>query len=49
MIAGAMALPVDIGERLRGEMTGVLLAQRLRPFAQLSGEPGSSSASQPRR
>ena len=39
---------VDVGERLGGEDdAGVLLAQRLQPFAQLAGEAGSSSASQP--
>ena len=39
MIAGAIARAVDVGERLGGEDDGgVLLAQRLQPFAELAGK-----------
>ena len=39
MMAGAIARAVDVGERLGGEDDGgVLLAQRLQPFAELAGE-----------
>ena len=39
MMAGAMALRLDVGEALGGEDDrGVLLPQRLQPFAELRGE-----------
>ena len=39
MMAGAMPDTVDVGQRLRGEDDGgVLLPQRLQPFAQLAGK-----------
>jgi hypothetical protein len=51
MIAGAMLDCLDVGEALRREDdAGVLLAQRLQPFAELRGEGRSvEEASQPRR
>ena len=39
MMAGAIVLLVDVGQRLRGEDDGgVLLAQGLQPFAELAAE-----------
>ena len=39
MIAGAIARAIDVGKRLGGEDDGgVLLAQRLQPFAELAGK-----------